>query len=62
MTGSPYTDDISLKILEMQEKGEIQKLYKRWWKGGSTCMSDEKKDSKAKKENAQMEEVEKTQF
>ena len=45
--GSPYTDDISLKILEMQEKGEIQKLYNRWWKGGSTCMRDEKKDSKA---------------
>jgi len=31
----------------MQEKGEIQKLYNRWWKGGSTCMRDEKKDSKA---------------
>lgn len=45
--GSPYTDDISLKILEMQEKGEIQKLYNRWWKSGSTCMRDEKKDSKA---------------
>jgi ionotropic kainate glutamate receptor 2 len=45
--GSPYTDDISLKILEMQEKGEIQKLYNRWWKSGNTCMRDEKKDSKA---------------
>ncbi|RNA26254.1 glutamate receptor kainate 2-like isoform X1, partial [Brachionus plicatilis] len=45
--GSPYTDDISLKILEMQEKGEIQKFYNRWWKGGSTCIRDEKKDSKA---------------
>lgn len=45
--GSPYTDDISLKILEMQENGEIQKFYNRWWKGGSTCIRDEKKDSKA---------------
>jgi glutamate receptor, ionotropic, invertebrate len=45
--GSPYTDDISLRILEMQEKGEIQKFYNRWWKGGSTCIRDEKKDSKA---------------
>jgi ionotropic kainate glutamate receptor 2 len=31
----------------MQEKGEIQKFYNRWWKGGSTCIRDEKKDSKA---------------
>jgi hypothetical protein len=45
--GSPYTDEISLHILEMQEKGEIQKFYNRWWKGGSTCIRDEKKDSKA---------------
>lgn len=45
--GSPYTDDISLKILEMQEKGDIQKFYNRWWKSGGTCMRDEKKDSKA---------------
>ena len=45
--GSPYTDDISLKILEMQEKGDIQKFYNRWWKGGGTCVRDEKKDSKA---------------
>ncbi|CAF0986150.1 unnamed protein product, partial [Brachionus calyciflorus] len=45
--GSPYTDDISLKILEMQEKGDIQKFYNRWWKSGSTCIRDEKKDSKA---------------
>lgn len=44
--GSPYTDDISLRILEMQEKGEIQKFYNRWWKGSSTC-KDEKKESKA---------------
>ena len=31
----------------MQEKGEIQKFYNRWWKGGGTCVRDEKKDSKA---------------
>ena len=51
--GSPYTDDISLKILEMQEKGEIQKLYNKWWKEGSTCIRDEKKDSKASALNVQ---------
>ena len=31
----------------MQEKGEIQKFYNRWWKGGGACVRDEKKDSKA---------------
>lgn len=51
--GSPYTDDISLKILEMQEKGEIQKFYNRWWKSGNTCIRDEKKDSKASSLNVE---------
>ena len=45
--GSPYTEDISLKILEMQERGDIQKYYNKWWKGGGICIRDEKKDSKA---------------
>jgi len=45
--GSPYTEDISLKILEMQEMGDIQKFYNKWWKSGGTCIRDEKKDSKA---------------
>lgn len=37
--GSPWRDRISLIILELQEKGEIQMLYDKWWKadGGATC-------------------------
>ncbi|KAK6633916.1 hypothetical protein RUM44_004523 [Polyplax serrata] len=30
--GSPWRDKISLAILELQEKGEIQILYDKWWK------------------------------
>lgn len=47
--GSPWRDKISLAILELQEKGEIQMLYDTWWKSpGDTCMRTEKgKESKA---------------
>ena len=31
----------------MQEMGDIQKFYNKWWKSGGTCIRDEKKDSKA---------------
>ncbi|XP_077280636.1 glutamate receptor ionotropic, kainate 2 isoform X3 [Temnothorax americanus] len=41
--GSPWRDKISLAILELQEKGEIQILYDKWWKSpGDTCMRTEK--------------------
>jgi len=30
--GSPWRDKISLAILELQEKGDIQMLYDKWWK------------------------------
>lgn len=30
----------------MQEKGQIQKFYNHWWKAGSTCLQNEKKDTK----------------
>ena len=48
-TGSPWRDKISLAILELQEKGEIQMLYDKWWKSPSdTCMRTEKgKENKA---------------
>lgn len=48
-SGSPWRDKISLAILELQEKGEIQMLYDKWWKSpGDTCMRTEKgKESKA---------------
>nr|QGW50284.1 gustatory receptor 29 [Chouioia cunea] len=47
--GSPWRDKISLAILELQEKGEIQILYDKWWKSPSdTCMRNDKdKGSKA---------------
>ncbi|XP_012276449.1 glutamate receptor ionotropic, kainate 2 [Orussus abietinus] len=47
--GSPWRDKISLAILELQEKGEIQMLYDKWWKSpGDTCTRTEKgKESKA---------------
>ncbi|KAF5280992.1 hypothetical protein FQA39_LY05197 [Lamprigera yunnana] len=47
--GSPWRDKISLAILELQEKGEIQMLYDKWWKNtGDTCSrNDKSKESKA---------------
>lgn len=47
--GSIWRDKISLAILELQEKGEIQILYDKWWKNTEeTCARDEKhKDTKA---------------
>ncbi|XP_011303607.1 glutamate receptor ionotropic, kainate 2 isoform X4 [Fopius arisanus] len=47
--GSPWRDKISLAILELQEKGEIQMLYDKWWKSpGDTCKRKEKgKENKA---------------
>nr|XP_024214688.1 glutamate receptor ionotropic, kainate 2-like isoform X1 [Halyomorpha halys] len=47
--GSPWRDKISLAILELQEKGEIQMLYDKWWKNpGDTCIrKDKTKESKA---------------
>ena len=29
----------------MQERGDIQKFYNKWWKSGGTCQRDEKKDA-----------------
>jgi len=41
--GSIWRDKISLAILELQEKGEIQMLYDKWWKNTEeTCSRDEK--------------------
>jgi ionotropic kainate glutamate receptor 2 len=50
-TGSPWRDQISLAILNLQEKGIIQMLYNKWWKSaGITCSRDDK--SKEGKANA----------
>lgn len=40
--GSPWRDKISLAILELQEKGEIQMLYDKWWKSPKDQCADEK--------------------
>ncbi|XP_017853493.1 glutamate receptor ionotropic, kainate 2 isoform X2 [Drosophila busckii] len=47
--GSPWRDKISLAILELQEKGDIQILYDKWWKNiDETCTRrSSKKLSKA---------------
>lgn len=43
--GSPWRDKISLAILELQEKGEIQMLYDKWWKNSSDiCTSNKAKE------------------
>ena len=42
---------MSLIVLSMQEKGEIQKLYNKWWKSGGGCIRNEKKDSRASELN-----------
>lgn len=48
-TGSPWRDQISLAILNLQEKGMIQSLYNKWWRSaGTTCSRDDKnKEAKA---------------
>ncbi|EDW79998.2 uncharacterized protein Dwil_GK12298 [Drosophila willistoni] len=49
--GSPWRDKMSLAILELQEKGDIQMLYDKWWKNTEeTCTR--KSTSKQSKANA----------
>ncbi|TMW47299.1 hypothetical protein DOY81_007619 [Sarcophaga bullata] len=49
--GSPWRDKISLAILELQEKGDIQMLYDKWWKStGETCVRN--RNNKISKANA----------
>lgn len=44
--GSPWRDKISLAILELQEKGEIQMLYDKWWKSPKDqCVADKTRQS-----------------
>ncbi|XP_078493172.1 glutamate receptor ionotropic, delta-1-like [Ciona intestinalis] len=38
--GSPYRDPISLKIMELQDKGEIEKLRNKWWPKSGKCVLD----------------------
>lgn len=51
--GSPWRDKISLAILELQEKGEIQMLYDKWWKNtGEVCTKPSATNRKESKANA----------
>lgn len=51
--GSEWRNKISLAILELQETGEIQMLYDKWWKPSiegnisSMCVKTQKKHTKA---------------
>lgn len=47
--GSEWKDKISLSILGLQENGELQMIYDKWWKSpGLTCTDELKnKDGKA---------------
>ncbi|XP_025205517.1 glutamate receptor ionotropic, kainate 2 isoform X2 [Melanaphis sacchari] len=46
--GSPWKDQISLSILDLQEKGEIQMLYNKWWKPPNDMCVPEKSGAGAK--------------
>ena len=46
-TESPYRDQISLAILELQENNNIQMFYNKWWKNSGTCNQDDKKQETA---------------
>jgi len=49
-TGSPWRDQISNAILQLQENGELQELYTKWWVHQELAIKcdnseDKKKDS-----------------
>ncbi|WAR07420.1 GRIK2-like protein, partial [Mya arenaria] len=44
---SPLKDKLSMAILNLQEEGKVQMLYNKWWKGSSSCVRDDKQDTKA---------------
>lgn len=45
LSGSPYRDEISLGILQLQETNRLEILKRRWWEGGQ-CPREE--DHRAK--------------
>lgn len=44
-SGSPYRDEITLGILQLQENNRLEILKRRWWEGGQ-CPKEE--DHRAK--------------
>jgi len=60
-TGSPWRDQISNAILQLQENGELQEMYTKWWEkedviSDAKCDSidDKKKDSASELSFAQV--------
>ncbi|KAL1459759.1 hypothetical protein WDU94_011714 [Cyamophila willieti] len=49
--GSPWRDKISLAILELQEKGEIQMMYDKWWKHNRGDLDHCDRNDKTNKES-----------
>ncbi len=47
-TGSPWREKISNAILKLQENGELQELYSKWWVRSNLniCERREKHDNK----------------
>lgn len=46
-TGSQLRDKLSMAILHLQEMGDVQILYNKWWKNSGSCNKEDKKESKA---------------
>lgn len=47
-SGSPFRDEISLAVLQLQENNRLEILKRRWWEGGQ-CPKEE--DHRAKGKN-----------
>lgn len=47
-SGSPFRDEITLAILQLQENNRLEILKRRWWEGGQ-CPKEE--DHRAKGES-----------
>lgn len=48
--GSAFRDPITMTILRLQETGQLQILFNKWWRNAGVCSSDDK--SKEKKANS----------
>ncbi|XP_071850380.1 glutamate receptor ionotropic, delta-2-like isoform X3 [Apostichopus japonicus] len=53
----PYTDDLSMVILKMQEKGIIEEYRKRWFLKDSQCREEQKSDANTKADAIQLQTI-----
>ena len=51
-TGSPWREKISNAILQLQENGELQELYSKWWVHSNLNMCDRREKNDNKVESA----------